>query len=182
MPAPDHPARLRALLSSPTLACAFVLAAGVGTLAAPARAQSEPLQDLATFPRTQLTITHRDAAQGARTHHFDVWVADTPARAEQGLMFVSDLPENQGMVFPLSPPRIERMWMKNTYIELDMLFVDPHGRIAKIISNARPLSLDTLGSDEAVSAVVELKGGAAARLSLGVGDLVTWQPPAGDSH
>ena len=59
----------------------------------------------------------------ARVHAFRVWVADTPQRAEQGLMFVSDLPESEGMVFPLEPPRVENMWMKNTYIELDMLFI-----------------------------------------------------------
>ena len=139
------------------------------------RAQSGPPQDLATFPRAALTIVHRDAAHGARTYHFDVWVADTPARSEQGLMFVSDLPEFRGMVFPLAPPRLERMWMKNTYIELDMVFVDANGRISKIIERARPLSLETLSSDQPVSAVVELRGGEAAKLGLANGDLVTWK-------
>jgi uncharacterized protein len=178
MPVTLRPARRGVLPPGTTLACALVLAACISGVAAPARAQSGPLQDLATFPRTQLTVVHHDAAHGPSTHQFDVWVADTPERAEQGLMFVTDLPDSRGMIFPLSPPRIERMWMKNTYIELDMLFVDPHGRISKIITKAHPLSLTTLSSDEPVSAVVELKGGAAARLSLAVGDLVSWQPPA----
>ena len=69
-------------------------------------------------------------------------------------MFVSDLPESSGMVFPLTPPRVERMWMKNTYIELDMLFVNAAGRISKIAPRAQPLKLDTLSSDAPVSAVV----------------------------
>jgi len=64
-------------------------------------------------------------------------------RGRPGLMFVSDLPKNAGMVFPLVPPRIERMWMKNTYVELDMLFVDAAGRISKITARAKPLRLDT---------------------------------------
>jgi uncharacterized membrane protein (UPF0127 family) len=144
----------------------------------PCRAQSAPVQDLATFPRAALTIVHRDAAHGSHAYHFDVWVADTPARAEQGLMFVSDLPESSGMVFPLAPPRIERMWMKNTYIELDMLFVDAAGRIRKITPRAQPLNLDTLSSDAPVSAVVELRGGEAAKLALKVGDLVSWAEAA----
>jgi uncharacterized protein len=182
MPVTPRPARPGALLPSTALAFALVLAACLAAGAAPARAQSQPLQDLASFPRTQLTVVHRDNAHAPSTHHFDVWVADTPARAEQGLMFVSDLPENQGMVFPLSPPRIENMWMKNTYIELDMLFVDAHGRVSKIIARAHPLSLETLSSEQPVSAVVELKGGAAAQLSLAVGDQVTWQAPAPASH
>lgn len=154
-----------------------VLGAGLATATLPCRAQSAPLQDLTTFPRASLTIVHRDAAHPAHTYRFDVWVADTPERAEQGLMFVSDLPESSGMVFPLTPPRIERMWMKNTYIELDMLFVDATGRISKITPRARPLTLDTLSSDTPVRAVVELRGGEAEKLSLGVGDLVSWRQP-----
>jgi uncharacterized membrane protein (UPF0127 family) len=153
------------------------LSACLATATMPCRAQSAPLQDLATFPRASLTIVHRDPAHGSHTYRFAVWVADTPERAEQGLMFVSDLPEASGMVFPFTPPRIERMWMKNTYIELDMLFVDLTGRISKITPRARPLTLDTLSSDTPVRAVVELRGGEAEKLSLAVGDLVSWKQP-----
>jgi uncharacterized protein len=159
-----------------TLTCAS-LAACLAVAAPLCRGQSAPVQDLATFPRTSLVITHRDAAHGSHTYRFDVWVADTPARSEQGLMFVSDLPEGAGMVFPLVPPRIEQMWMKNTYIELDMLFVNAAGRISKITPHARPLSLDTLSSDAPVSAVVELRGGEAEKLALSLGDLVSWKRP-----
>jgi len=134
--------------------------------------------DLATFPRTTLEIGERGSSRKPRTHSFQVWVADTPERAAQGLMFVSDLPETMGMVFPVVPPRVENMWMKNTYIELDMLFIDAHGRIAKIIQRAAPLSLQTLSSDSPVSAVLELKGGQAAKLGLQTGDTVTWAKPS----
>jgi len=61
--------------------------------------------DLASYPRTELTITQ---GKPPRVHSFRVWVADTPQRAEQGLMFVSDLPESEGMVFPLQPPRVDK--------------------------------------------------------------------------
>ncbi|HVN43954.1 MAG TPA: DUF192 domain-containing protein [Steroidobacteraceae bacterium] len=141
-----------------------------------AQQQTPPL-DLATFPRTTLEITHQSGGQ-ARRFNFQVWIADTPQRAEQGLMFVSDLPETLGMVFPVAPPRVENMWMKNTYIELDMLFIDPHGRISKIIQRAAPLSLQTLSSDAAVSAVVELRGGQVAKLGVQTGDTVSWKKPA----
>ena len=143
----------------------------------PAQEPQKPL-DLATFPRTTLEIT-RQAGGAPRAYSFQVWIADTPQRAEQGLMFVSDLPETMGMVFPLEPPRIENMWMKNTYIELDMLFIDQHGRVTKIIQRAAPLSLQTLSSDTPVAAVLELKGGQAAKLGLRTGDTVTWKKPAG---
>ena len=70
------------------------------------------------------------------------------------------------------------MWMKNTYIELDMLFIDGHGRVTKIIQRAVPLSLRTLSSDSPVAAVLELKGGQAAKLGLQAGDTVTWKKPS----
>jgi uncharacterized protein len=149
------------------------------TTVAPLAAQelTRPL-DLATFPRTSLEISHHGGENAVHKYAFQVWVADTPERAEQGLMFVSDLPESLGMVFPIEPPRVETMWMKNTYIELDMLFVDERGRVTKIIQRAAPLSLQTLSSDIPVAAVVELKGGEARRLELRTGDTVTWKKPA----
>jgi uncharacterized membrane protein (UPF0127 family) len=153
----------------------------LAAFAGPCGAQSAPPQDLDTFPRGSLEIVHRDSEHRTHTYHFDVWVADTPERAEQGLMFVSDLPATRGMVFPLAPPRVENMWMKNTYVELDMLFVDADGHISKIIARARPLSLQTLSSDKPVSAVIELRGGEAAKLPLAVGDQVSWKAAA-DAH
>jgi uncharacterized membrane protein (UPF0127 family) len=142
----------------------------------PAQEPQRPL-DLSTFPRTTLEIVHQDRAHEPHRFPFQVWVADTPERAAQGLMFVNDLPETMGMVFPVEPPRLENMWMKNTYIELDMLFIDAHGKVAKIIQRAAPLSLQTLSSDAPVSAVLELKGGQAAKLGLHAGDAVLWKKP-----
>lgn len=144
--------------------------------AAPAQEPHRPL-DLATYPRTTLEITHRDEQHASHRYSFEVWVADTQDRAQQGLMFVSDLPANLGMVFPLDPPRVETMWMENTYIELDMLFIKPDGRVSKIIARAEPMSLSTLSSDTPVAAVLELKGGQAAKLGLRVGDTVSWHNP-----
>jgi len=143
---------------------------------APAQEPHRPL-DLATYPRTTLEITHRDEQHAAHRYSFEVWVADTQERAQQGLMFVSDLPANLGMVFPLDPPRVETMWMENTYIELDMLFINADGRVSKIIERAEPMSLRTLSSDAPVAAVLELKGGQAAKLGLRVGDTVSWHNP-----
>jgi uncharacterized protein len=93
-------------------------------------------------------------------------------------MFVRDLPANQGMIFPLKKPQKMAMWMKNTYIELDIVFIGEKGAIDKIIEHARPLDLKTLSSDKDVSAVLELKGGVASDLGLKVGDRVSWAPPS----
>lgn len=160
-----------------TLSLAALLAfAALGAGPALAQESRAPLE-LATFPRTSLQITHHEEHHAARKYAFEVWVADTPERAQQGLMFVSDLPDTMGMVFPLPAPRVETMWMRNTYIELDMLFIRADGQVAKIIERAHPMSEVLLSSDTPVSAVLELKGGEASKLGLRVGDTVTWKKP-----
>jgi uncharacterized protein len=148
--------------------CAAVLIA----VAPLARADEPPSLDLATFPRAALEIVQH--APEVRRFRFEVWVADTTARSEQGLMFVRDLPADRGMVFPFEPARVVSFWMKNTYIELDMLFIAADGRVVKIIERAPPLRLDLLSSGVPVGAVLELRGGEAGLLGLKVGDQVGW--------
>jgi len=159
------------------IAVAAAAAALLGA-AAPARSDPAEILDLATYPRARLEIVQHTPA--LRRFHFDVWVADTPARGEQGLMYVRDLPPERGMIFPFAPPHVVSFWMKNTYIELDMLFIDQDGRVVKIIERAAPLKLDLLSSDVPVGAVLELRGGEAGLLGLKVGDRVSWQPAAAD--
>jgi len=159
---PRHRVRNTLILSALAL-----FAAGSAVLG-----QSAPLEDLAAFPKAQLTIQHRGPP--AATHQFDVWVANTSDRQEQGLMFVRDLPRGHGMIFPEDPARTMNMWMKNTYVELDMVFVSAAGRISKIIEHAHPLSETTLSSDDPVAAVLEIGGGEASRLGLAVGDHASW--------
>src|SRR5580658_334748 len=136
-------------------------------------AQSGPLEDLSNFPRTTLEILHGKSKKDSR--RYDVWIANNPGREEQGLMFVRDLPASQGMLFPQTKPRKMSMWMKNTYIELDIVFIGEKGAIDKIIEHAKPLDLTTLNSDKPVSAVLELKGGEAQQQGLHVGDRVSWE-------
>jgi hypothetical protein len=154
----------------------LLLGAAAATAGDPAAA---PL-DLATWPRATLEVVQREAAGAPRKFSFDVWVADTPERGEQGLMFVRDLPAGRGMIFPFPKPRVVTFWMKNTYIELDMLFIAAGGRVVKIIDRAPPLRLDLLSSQVPVAAVLELRGGEAGLLGLKVGDQVSWTTsPAG---
>jgi hypothetical protein len=150
------------------LAMAMLLAVGRVS-----RAQPMQIESLAHFPRTTLTIKAHGHAD-----RFDIWIADTPARQEQGLMFVRDLPPSQGMLFPESSPVVATFWMKNTYIPLDMVFVGEDGRVAKIIANARPFSLGLLSSGVPVIAVLEIRGGEAAQLRIKVGDEVSWKSAA----
>ena len=85
------------------------------------------------------------------------------------------LAPDRGMLFPYTPPQPVAFWMKNTLIPLDMIFIEPGGRILRIGANTVPLSLDPVGSGEPVEAVLELAGGRSAELGIGPGDRVEWQ-------
>jgi uncharacterized membrane protein (UPF0127 family) len=128
----------------------------------------EPL-DLATFAQSTVNIGKTPHPQ-----HFDVWLADTPARQTQGLMYVRDLPAGRGMLFLEPQAKPAAFWMKNTYIALDMLFIGPDHRIVKIAARATPLSLDVITSDAPVIAVLEIKGGEAQRRGIQVGAPISW--------
>ena len=108
-------------------------------------------------------------------HWFNIDIADTPERQEQGLMRVPSMPSDQGMIFPLEPPRVMYMWMKNTVMSLDMLFIDAHGRIACLRERAEPYSEAIITCRQAVRAVLEINAGEAARRGIREGDLVTYR-------
>jgi len=103
---------------------------------------------------------------------FTVEIADTEATRARGLMFRQRLPEDRGMLFDFGEPRTVSMWMKNTLISLDMLFIRADGTIAYIAENTVPKSLDTIGVSEPVLAVLELAGGTAKKKGIRSGDKV----------
>jgi uncharacterized protein len=147
-------------------AAALIICAGAGSRQA---AAAEPaVEPLTRFPQSLLSI--RTAA--GTLHHFTVWVADREPRREQGLMFVQKLDEHQGMLFIFPHVQPVAFWMKNTYIPLDMIFIDADGRIAGVIANATPLSLEPMPGPRPVKAVLELAAGTAERLSIRADDRV----------
>lgn len=99
-------------------------------------------------------------------------VAVSPEAKERGLMFRQVMPEDQAMLFEFSPPQPVQFWMKNTLISLDIIFVRADGTIAAIAENAVPKSLDTIGVQEPVAAVVEIAGGVAKKRGIHKGDHV----------
>jgi uncharacterized membrane protein (UPF0127 family) len=122
----------------------------------------------ADLPTAELTIHAAD-----RSHRFSVELALTPADQARGLMYRQSLPGDAGMLFDYGlPPQPVSMWMKNTYIPLDMIFIDAEGRIARIAERTVPHSLATIESGGPVRAVLEVNGGTAARLGLRPGDRV----------
>ncbi len=95
-----------------------------------------------------------------------LYLSDTPAQHSRGLMFVEQMEEYEGMLFRHSQPVDINMWMKNTYIPLDMLFIRQDGSIAGIEKNTTPLSTRRISSPERVSGVLELNAGFADRWAI----------------
>ncbi|MEX2525871.1 MAG: DUF192 domain-containing protein [Gammaproteobacteria bacterium] len=105
---------------------------------------------------------------------YQVEVAESRAQKSRGLMHREHLPLNQGMLFLYDPPRKTAMWMKNTHIPLDMLFIDAEGQILHIEENTEPMSLDTISSGGKARAVLELSAGQAAKQGIRPGDRVEY--------
>lgn len=122
-----------------------------------------------TFAREPLTVETSDG----RTHVFTVELALTEAQRQQGLMFRRAMGENEGMLFDFGERRLVTMWMKNTPLPLDMLFIDDQGLITHLHAGAEPFSETIISSVDPVVFVLELKGGTIDRLHIGKGDRVS---------
>ena len=146
---------IRTILFS--LALLLALAGAVGT-----RAQAQSL------PNEPLSIV---TAAGTKLK-FQVEIARSFEEKARGLMYRDALAANAGMLFVYPKELRQAMWMKNTMIPLDMLFIRRDGRISHIHERAVPQSLDTITSHGRVLAVLELRGGTAARLGITKGDRV----------
>jgi uncharacterized membrane protein (UPF0127 family) len=107
-------------------------------------------------------------------HSFNIEVMVTDNERSLGLMYRRSLPENSGMLFIYDPPQQATMWMKNTLIPLDMVFISANGHVHRIEENAEPFSETLIPSDGAVVAVLELNGGEADKVGLKPGDKVIY--------
>ena len=143
----------------------LLLAILLGT-ALPGGAAEPQLQQ---FPTSHLMIV---SATGP--HRFNVELAETPGQMEQGLMFRRSLAPDAGMLFDFKQPTVATMWMRNTLIPLDMLFVDQRGLIVNIAQRAVPESDQTIAAAAPVRAVIELNGGTTERLGIKPGDRVLY--------
>jgi uncharacterized protein len=104
-------------------------------------------------------------------HEFKVELADEPSERAKGLMFRRSMPQNQGMLFDFHDEVPIMMWMKNTYIPLDMVFVSRNGTVTGVAPNTVPMSEETISGGMAYG-VIELNAGAAEKIGLKPGDVV----------
>jgi len=141
------------------LVAAVLLLPGIAVSPAQDKAQTLPLSDL-------------EIASGSGVHFFRVELARTPDEQATGLMFRKELPEGHGMLFDFGRDREISMWMKNTYVPLDMIFIRSDGRILSIARDTVPHSLRPINSGGAARAVLEVVAGTSRRLGLAPGDRV----------
>jgi uncharacterized membrane protein (UPF0127 family) len=156
-----------------TYTAARLLLAVLGLASSIEAIGSAPLP-LSAFPREEILVETRSA----KRHRFEAWRADRPDTRAQGLMFVEKMGDDEAMIFIYDPPQRVAMWMKNTLLPLDMLFVDASGCIVRVEEQAVPGSLATIEAPGRIALVVELVGGSAAARRISRGDRVL-RPEAG---
>jgi uncharacterized protein len=126
-------------------------------------------QDDVVFEHSTLKIETADAV-----HDFEIEIATNDAQRARGLMFRNEMAPEAGMLFLYRRDRVLTMWMANTYLPLDMLFIGSDGRIVRIAENTIPLSRTTISSRNRARAVLELNAGTARRLGINAGDRVVY--------
>lgn len=156
-------------LASGLLRSLFAAALLAGACAAlPMRAVAQPAQVAPTQAVEPLTIV---TASGE--HRFQVEVARTDEQRARGLMFRRFMPEDRGMLFDFKTEQPVMMWMRNTFIPLDMIFIARDGRVINVAENTEPMSERTIPSAAPAFAVLEVNAGVARKIGLKAGDRIS---------
>ena len=125
-----------------------------------------------TLARTAIFSTLEIATKSG-VHIFSVEMATTEEEKQKGLMYRKELADGKGMLFDFSPEQQISMWMKNTYISLDMIFIRADGRILRIAENTEPESTRIISSGGPARAVLEVPAGTARKYGIAPGDRVS---------
>jgi uncharacterized protein len=152
----------------------FAVLAATLVACSPGAGGAAPAASKAVHPESGLEVVPLTVTSASGVHRFKVEVAASAMEQAKGLMFRTKLGPDEGMIFPMSPPRGASFWMKNTVISLDLIFIAPDGRISNIAANAVPYNLAPLTSIGPVKGVLEIPGGRAAELGIAPGDKVAW--------
>ena len=127
---------------------------------------------LAGFDARAASIQPLEIVTKTGVHVFSVEMATTEEEKTTGLMYRKELPEGKGMLFDFTPEQEVSMWMKNTYISLDMIFIRADGSILRIAENTEPLSTKIIPSRGLAKGVLEVIAGTAQRYGIQPGDRV----------
>ncbi len=120
----------------------------------------------------RLNFEKLEIVTASGTHAFSVEVMRSELERERGLMFRRFLPQDRGMLFDFTTEQVVTMWMKNTYLPLDMIFIGRTGKVVAVAENAVPLSEKIISSGLPAYAVLEVNAGTIGRIGLRIGDSV----------
>ena len=126
------------------------------------------LDDLVGWREGSVTIQ----IQANKSIEFEVLIAQSNKERRQGLMHIESMKNNEGMLFIFEPERNVSMWMRNTPMTLDMIFINKKGRIINIAKNTTPYSTRGISSGGSIHRVLEINGGLSDRMNIKNGDLV----------
>ncbi|MDJ0448003.1 DUF192 domain-containing protein [Methylocystis sp. JR02] len=122
--------------------------------------------------RAEAALERLEIITESGAHEFQVELADKPSERSKGLMYRKSMPQNQGMLFDFHVEGPVMMWMKNTYIPLDMIFLSRQGVVTRVAANTVPMSEEVISSDGPAYAVIELNAGVADKIGLKAGDQI----------
>lgn len=147
------------------LPIAVAVALGVAFAFSPTQGRAQPAP-----AASEAALEPLDIVTATGTHRFSVEVMRDDAQRARGLMYRRFMPQDRGMLFDFKREEPVSMWMKNTYLPLDMIFIDRTGRVVNVAENTEPLSERIIPSGAPVLAVLEVNAGTARRIGLKVGD------------
>jgi len=131
-------------------------------------ADARTLDDLEDLEKASVSIK----LNSNESIEFSVLIAESNKDRRQGLMHIEFMEENQGMLFVFNPPRRVSMWMRNTPMSLDILFIDRNGKVINMEENTTPYSTKALSSGGTIRWVLEINGGLAKKMGIKTSDLV----------
>lgn len=126
---------------------------------------------LSALPNATVTIENLDGDR----FNFQVKVAKTPEAQAQGLMHLTAMPENEGMLFLFEEPAVRRFWMKDTQMPLDVIFISQWGDVVYIEHARQPFDKEPFGPDAYINTVLEINAGLARKLNIDVGDQLSYE-------
>ncbi|MEP3049815.1 MAG: DUF192 domain-containing protein [Erythrobacter sp.] len=152
-------------------------AANSNAAAPQAATEEQAPADVGTHPTSGLPVIEVLIESASGTHRFKSELAVTPEAQARGLMFRTELADDEAMLFPSDPPAPRSFWMRNTPISLDIIYVGVDDKILNIAENTEPYSLESLPSAGIASSVFEIRGGLSQELGIAAGDRLTYSLP-----
>lgn len=165
--------RITGIATCIALAACSPVGAAQDAAPAPPTGQHGPARSEAGLRLIDVTIISGDAR-----HTFTTELAATNEEQGKGMMFRTEMGDDEAMLFPSYAPQARSFWMKNTPLPLDIIFIGPDKRITNIEAGV-PYSTDSVYSQGPALAVFEIRGGLSEELGIAPGDVVEWELPEG---